>query len=285
MRAKSVVLSVLVLAVAATALAGDVILPTFAWNNAGKGVNNWSSEVYLTNPGPEAIRVTLADVYVGKIKEMTPPCLHPSPVRVDVPAYSTVAWTAASIAIGLGCPEWALVGLRLSSEGHFVVNSRMVNTFASQSTSTERLLTGLSQEVPGVPVEELLQSKTEYMVPGLGWEPAPCGAVQFDNYLQIVNPNDETATITLALGTDSTAGELMIDGVRQAAPYELEVKARSWRQVKVGPAPRNVVQCEAATLDDVFVTASVPVSLYASVVDRRTQDPRTMLPVAVAVAP
>ena len=169
MKVKSLVLSVLVLAAAATATAGDVILPTFAWNNAGKGANNWSSEVYLTNPGPEAIRVTLEDVYVGKIKEMTPPCLHPSPVRLDVPAYSTVAWTAASIAIGLGCPEWALVGLRLSSESFFVVNSRMVNTFTSQSTSTERLLTGLSQEVPGVPVEELLQPKNEYMVPGLGW--------------------------------------------------------------------------------------------------------------------
>ena len=285
MKARYSLLFVVLAVVATSVLAGDVILPTFAWNNAGKGVNNWSSEVYLTNPGPEAIRVTLADVYVGKIKEMTPPCLHPSPVRVDVPAYSTVAWKAANIAIGLGCPESALVGLLLSSEGYFVVNSRMVNTFASQSTSVEKLLTGLSQEVPGVPVEQLLQSKTEYMVPGLGWEPAPCGAVQFDNYLQIVNPNDETVTITLAVGAGSAAGELMVDGVRHAAPYALELKGRSWRQVKVGPAPRNVVQCEAAALDDVFVSVSAPVSLYASVVDRKSQDPRTMLPVQVIQAP
>ena len=116
-------LSVLVLAVAATALAGDVILPTFAWNIPGKGGNNWSSEVYLTNPGPAAIQVTLAGVFIGRIKE-SHPCLPPSPVVINVPAYSTAGWVAARIAMDLGCPDYALVGLLLRSDDLFVVNSR-----------------------------------------------------------------------------------------------------------------------------------------------------------------
>ncbi|MGV8040074.1 MAG: hypothetical protein AB2L07_08350 [Thermoanaerobaculaceae bacterium] len=284
MRAKSLVLSVLVLAVAATALAGDVILPTFAWNIPGKGGNNWSSEVYLTNPGPEAIQVTLTGVFVGKLKE-SHPCLPPSPVVLNVPAYSTAGWVAARIAMDLGCPDYALAGLLLRSDDLFVVNSRMVNTRAVPDPEALNLLQGLSQEVPGIPVEALLQKGQVYMVPGLGWEPAPCGPVQFENYLQIVNPNDESVTLTIGVDSRLESGGLDVDGKPVIAPHQIELKARSWLQVRVGPTPLRAVQCTAPTVDDLFVSASAPVALYASVVDRKTQDPRTMMPVKVTPEP
>lgn len=284
MRARYAVSGVLLLAVAATATAGDVILPTFAWNIPGKGGNNWSSEVYLTNPGPEAIQVTLAGVFVGRIRE-THPCLPPSPVRVSVPAHSTASWVAAQIAMDLGCPDYVLAGLLLRSDRPFVVNSRMVNTRAVPSPDAFNLLQGLSQEVPGVPVEALLQRGGVYMVPGLGWETAPCGPAQFENYLQVVNPNDDAVTLTIGLDPGLGSGQFEVDGKPVAAPHQIELKGRSWLQVRVAPRLLDVVQCLPPTVNDVFVTVTGPVALYASVVDRKTQDPRTMMPVEVTLAP
>ncbi|HPC84283.1 MAG TPA: hypothetical protein P5234_11340 [Thermoanaerobaculaceae bacterium] len=284
MRVKSLMLGALVAAMAATAMAGDVILPTFAWNIPGKGGNNWSSEVYLTNPGPQAIQVTLAGVFIGRIKE-SHPCLPPSPVVVEVPAYSTHGWVAARLAMDLGCPDYVLAGLLLRSEGLFVVNSRMINTRAVPSPEALNLLQGLSQEVPGIPVEALLQKGEVYMVPGLGWEPVPCGPVQFENYLQIVNPNDEEATLTIGGDALLQSGGFEIDGRPVAGPHQVKLGARSWLQVKVGPGFLTGAPCRPATVGDVFVSASAPVALYGSVVDRKTQDPRTMMPVKVIAGP
>lgn len=263
---------------AMAAVAGEVILPTFAWNLPGKGGNNWNSEVYLTNPGPEEIEVTLAGVFMGRIK-VTHPCYPPTPVRMLVPAYSTMGWVASRIAMDLGCPDYALVGLLLGSEGHFVVNSRMVNTFATPDPDAVRLLNGLSQEVPGIPVEDLAQPRATYMVPGLGWEPSPCGPVRFENYLQVVNPGDEAVTLTLLSDPLAGVGDLLVDGKPVRAPHSVEIKARSWLQIRIGPKPAEAGICKPAGVGDVFFQTSGPIALYASVVDRTTQDPRTMLPV------
>lgn len=284
MKARIAVWSALMLAVAVTAMAGDVILPTFAWNIPGKGGNNWSSDVYVTNPGPVAIEVTLAEVFIGRLREGHP-CLPPSPVRIRVPAYSTTAWVAAHVFMDLGCPEQVLAGLLLRSDHLFVVNSRMVNTRSTPSPESFNPLQGLSQEVPGIPVEALLRRDEVYQVPGLGWEPAPCGPPQFENYLQIANPNGEEVTITIGLDPGFGSDGLAIDGKPVTVPHQVVVKGRSWAQVRVGPVLVEGGQCMPPGVDDLFVRPSAPVALYASVVDRKTQDPRTMMPVKVTPAP
>jgi hypothetical protein len=284
MKARNVVLGILLGIAATSALAADVLLPTFAWNIAGKGANRWSSEVYITNPGPEAITVHLADMFVGRILNSNP-CMPPTPVRIEVPAYSTKGWVGNRIWLDLGCPDFIVAGLLLRAQAPFVVNSRMVNTFVAPSPDSLALLSGMSQEVPGVPVEDLQTRGGTYMLPALGWDPNPCGPTRFENHLQVVNPGTEAIELTLMLDPAGGAGELIVDGRSVRAPVVVTVRARSWVQVKVGPKPTEALPCEAARVEDLFFTTSGPVAVYGSVVDRASQDPRTTMPIELAKAP
>jgi hypothetical protein len=284
MKVRNVVLGMLLMVAATSALAGDVLLPTFAWNIGGKGANRWSSEVYITNPGGEAITVELADVFVGRILS-THPCSPPTPVRTEVPAYSTRGWFGSRIWLDLGCPDFFLGGLLLRAEGYFVVSSRMVNTFVAPNPDSAALLSGLSQEVPGIPVEDLQTKGGAYMLPALGWDPNPCGPVRFENHLQVVNPGAEAIELTLMMDPAGGAGELIVDSRPVQVPVVVTVRARSWAQIKVGPRPSGSAPCEVARIEDLFFSTSGPVAVYGSVVDRLTQDPRTTMPVEVTRAP
>lgn len=279
-----VALVVLLVVAATSAMASDVLLPTFAWNIAGNGTNNWSSEVYLTNPGAEAITVHLAATYLGRIQDRHP-CLPPSPVTISVPAYSTKGWVGSQIWRDLGCPDFIVAGLLLRAEAPFIVNSRMVNTFAAPATSTANLLTGLSQEVPGIPAESLPTTGGVYMVPAFGWQPSPCGTASFNNNLQVVNPNDDDAELTLMLDPFGTAREFVVDGKPVTAPHVVPIRARSWVQIKISPALLRGAACMPAQLADVFFTTTRPVAVYGSVVDRASQDPRTTMPIQVVATP
>lgn len=284
MKARLTFLSVLLVVVATSAFAADVLLPTFAWNIAGNGANNWSSEVYVTNPGAEAISVRLAGTYVGRIQD-THPCLPPSPVTIDVPAYSTKGWVGNRIWMDLGCPDFILAGLLLHAEAPFIVNSRMVNTFAAPNPAAANLLTGLSQEVPGIPIENLADRGGTYMLPALGWEPSPCGTGRFSNTLQVVNPGDTDIELSLMLDPSGTAMGFLVDGRPVAAPHAVTIRARTWVQIKVAAELLRNVVCGPPRLADIFFTTSGPVALYGSVVDRATQDPRTTMPIRIAAAP
>jgi hypothetical protein len=279
-----IALVVLLVLAATSATASDVLLPTFAWNIAGNGTNNWSSEIYLTNPGAAAISVRLAATYVGRIQDRHP-CMPPDPVTIAVPAYSTRGWVGSQIWRDMGCPDFIVAGLLLHAEAPFIVNSRMVNTFGPPSTSTASLVSGLSQEVPGIPVENLADKGGTYMVPAFGWEPSPCGSAQFENRLQVVNPNDVDAELTLMLDPFGTAIDFLVDGRPVAAPHVVPIRARSWVQIKIAPTLLRDAACMPPRLADVFFTTSHPVAVYGSVVDRASQDPRTSMPIEVLTTP
>ena len=123
MRTKHVALWLATLLLAGVVVAGDVVLPTFAQNLEGKGGNRWSTEIYLTNPNPTPLAVSLVDVYYGKVS-MPHPCLPPSPVAWEIPPASSVGWMALAIWRDIGCPDSVVGGLLLRADGPFVVNSR-----------------------------------------------------------------------------------------------------------------------------------------------------------------
>ena len=155
---------------------------------------------------------TLEDVYVGKIKEMTPPCLHPSPVRLDVPAYSVAGPRPASplgstVPVGAGRP--ALFGLLRGQQP----DGQHLHLAEHEHQAFDRAQPGSTGCAGGG------AAAAEERVHGAGARlgAGTVRAVQFDNYLQIVNPNDETATITWR-SVLAAAGELMVDGVRRTAP-------------------------------------------------------------------
>jgi hypothetical protein len=278
LRYVAVVLAAVVLPLIATA--GDVILPTFALHFPGVGHSEWTSEVYVTNPGPQTLRVTLGGVYYGR-QVSTHPCLPPV-VPWDIPAYSSAPWFASAIWLDLGCPELALGGLTLHGDGPLVVTSRLVN--AAPVTYEAVPLAGVSQEIPGIPVEDLPVAGSTYLLPAIGWPAIPCGPPRFDNYLRVVNPGEEAMTLTLQLDQPGSQGMLKVNGVDLEVPYTLKFEARSWNQVRVGP-PAPVVgtaACLPPAFHDLFFTVSAPVAVYVSVIDRATQDPRSVLPIKLA---
>jgi hypothetical protein len=276
MNVKRLVLFVIALSTAVSALAGDVILPTFAWNLGGRGLNRWTTEIYLTNPGSSILHVSLEAVYPGKVS-VRHPCLPPSPVAWDVPPYTTVPWMARKIWLDVGCPDTMVAGLMLRSESRFVMQSRMVNS--PDVPASEALLAGISQEVPGMPVEELPAAGSLYMLPALGWHVAPCGQPALQSYLNVVNPGADIVTLTVQLDAAGSAGDMLVDGRLERVPFAIEIKPASWRQISVAPFPGDPAPaCQpVAGLHDLFFQVSGPLAIYGSVVDRSTQDPRTVL--------
>jgi hypothetical protein len=54
-----------------------------------------------------------------------------------------------------------------------------------------------------------------------------------------------------------------------------------WVQIQIGPPTVGGDTCSPPQLFDLFFQVTGPVGCFASVVDRTTQDPRTVMPVPV----
>lgn len=268
---------------AGSALAADTVVPTFAWHVPGASHSLWTSEVYLSNPGPLTARVDLSRVITGRIRAQFR-CLPPINPVVEVPPYSSVLVPATQVALALGCPLEFLGALVMGCEQEITVSSRLVNERKRSSATGERLLEGVGEEVPGLPRASLPHPGATFMLPAMAWHPNACGAPFFDSYLQLVNAGDGPVALTLNRYRDGRPGELVVDGVEVATPYTVRLGPASWRQIKVEPPPSMLAVCLPAELFDLFFEVDGELAIYASVVDRTTQDARTVLPVASADA-
>jgi hypothetical protein len=260
---------------AAGVAAGQIVLPVFAYDLPGVGTNRWTSELYLVNRGATDATVRLAAFLPGALTISTP-CLPPI-AEVSVAPYSTVLWTAAAVSRDLGCPQQAIGALVLEAYGDVVVDSRMVNGSVAGAVD-QGPLSGLGQEIPGVRVEDLVPAGTVSMLPGLLWHPNACGPPRFETYLYFANPGDKPATLTLMQDHDGAPGTLLLDGGAVATPVDLGVPAHGWRRVAVAPTPSTIAGCLPPQLFDLFFSADAPLAGLASVVDRSSQDARTVLP-------
>lgn len=72
---------------------------------------------------------------------------------------------------------------------------------------------------------------------------------------------------------------LSVNGTDVATPYTFTVGAGAFRQLKVALGGLIPPVCLPPQLVDLFFTANGPVAVVASVVDRSTQEPRTIVPV------
>lgn len=275
---------VVVLAGASAVVAEEILLPGYAYRLGGQGGNLWTSEVFVTNLGPETTTARLVDILVGSVT-ITNPCVPPDEITLEIPPYATVPWPAIRLREHLGCPDSLVGALVIESSGPIVVDSRMVNSRSGTSTGPAGLPAGWGQEIPGVPFSQLPQPEVVQIVPGLAWHPSPCGPPKFETHLNFSNPSDSEISVTLSVTADMSPGKIRLDGREVTTPFSLPVRAKSWRQVRISPPASMLPVCRDPEYFDFFLVAGAPFGVYASVLDRTSQDPRTVLPLALQGAP
>jgi len=275
------VLFVTALLVASQAMAGQILLPVFTYALPGSSGNLWYTEISLVNPTQETITVD-PPVFLPGSMDLTHPCLPPAR-QIQVPAESTVIWKPWDIGMELGCPDSAVGGLLLSADGPLVVTSRVTNV-RDWEISTTGPLQGFGQTIDGIDVTALPGPQEVLMLPGMIWHPNSCGPREFDSYVGFANPGDEPLDAIIDLGPQTGDSAVYVDGKLMGLPATVTVPARSWIQVHLSPVNSIMAVCLPPQRFDLLITVKGPMAVYGSVVDRSTQDPRTVLPVPVQAA-
>ena len=263
--------------VSGVAAADQYVVPDFALGWPGKDGNLWSSEVFLSNPGPITVRVRTGRFLAGVFK-VGVPCYPPLPAFHEVPPYTTVMLSSFDLSLELTCPAAALGALAFDADGPVQITSRVVNVRAG--TSVGPVLSGLGQEVPAFAPADLTAAGVIYQFPGLFWDPFRCGRSSlFDIYVYLVNPGTEPVDVTLQQTRNGSPGELVINGMSVPTPHTFSIEPQGWRQLRVELGGALPAVCLPPQIVDLFFSATGGVAAIAAVMDRVSQDPRTVLPV------
>ncbi len=257
--------------------AENLILPAFAHNIAGENGVRWSSEIYLTNPSRQPVQVALVKLLPGHVKRPAPCDLFMPPTRV-VPPRSAVVWTSVGLAVDLGCAQEALGALVLSADGPIDVTSRMVSHKKGEPTP-HGVLVGQGQEVRVLSFDEI-PPPGDYLLPALSWRTDDWLSSAFDTYAGFANPSAVPVTVTLEVIDGHGEGEVVIDGVGIRLPASFDVPANAWLQVRLRMQDSDEHPCTGPENFDLSVSTNGSVAMYASVVDRSSNDARTVAPVA-----
>lgn len=273
---KKAVLSLVFCLGAVFSFGEETLVPIVAWGAAGAGGNRWSTELYLTNLTSTSMNVILVKDLPLRVKPSPHPCLRPTePILVEPQRTRIVL--ASELGHFLGCPEEYVGGLVFSHPEGLVLQTRMTNTKHFVTEITDSPLRGFSQEIPGVSMAELAGGHGRYIVPALVWSPNPCpGEPVFDTYLYLANPGDGDATVTFF----PREGETFHVGLpqEQELPFSVKVPGGKVVQRALRPVPPGEGgPCSSAEFFDLYFEADAPVAVLASVVDRASNDARTVL--------
>jgi hypothetical protein len=260
----------------ASAFAETYLVPAVAFLVPGHDGNRWSSELYLTNSSSEQITVTLGPLLLGR-RRPPEPCLTFVPVTRKVPAHTTLLWSAAELGPDMGCATLALGGLMLDATAPIDIRSRLVNHGANPPRPFLPLH-GPGQVFDAVPTADLPRDGA-HQLPGLLWHRNACGPEEFATNLGFANPGEEPVDLTVNLPPSLAEQGIRIAGEPVELPHKIRVPAHRWKQVKVQPEPSMLTVCMDPELFVVWIDTSGPVAIYASVIDRPAQDPRTVTPV------
>jgi hypothetical protein len=260
--------------------AGELVLPVFALNLDGRNDDRWSSELYLTNPGEQPVLVELAQFLPGNITTTRPCDLFMTPTRV-VPPHSATVWTATGLATDLGCADSARGGLVLRADGPLHVTSRLVNLEDSGTDHSGAILSGRGEAFDAVPIEQL-PARGTHLLPALMWHRNPCqGGPEFETVVGFANPGPEPVEVILDVPHE-TGGPVLVDGEEVYLPYRFEIAERSWQQFRLSPQRDDGAKCGSVESFLVRLDLTGPLAVYASVIDRKSGDPRTVTTVPMA---
>ena len=280
MRTRLVIALGLLVLGAAAAMAEEMVLPVFAVAWPGKGGNLWNTEVFATNPGPVPVMLEIGPFLAGRTQVATP-CEHPVPFRHELPPYTTQLVMSTELSTAIGCPDFAIGGLAFSAAGEVSLVARVVNTARAFTSAAPSALLGVGQQIPAIPASQLAVSGSVYQVPGLILDQNPCAGPRFESYLYIANPGPEKVDLTLQQTEDGkSSGELILSGKPVGTPYTVTVPPYGWLQFLVQEAGTVEGPCTDPKVVDLFFTTNGPLAVVGTVVDRSSQEPRTVLPLA-----
>ncbi|MEJ2580747.1 MAG: hypothetical protein P8127_03755 [Acidobacteriota bacterium] len=273
---RRIILLIIICSAALPAAAGELVLPVFALNLEGRFGDIWSSEIYLTNPGDVPVQVELSRFLPGDIHKPTPCDLFMPPTRV-VPAHSAAVWTAAGLATDLGCAESARGGLVLRSDGPLFVTSRLVNLAGMENKGDSTILSGRGEAFEAIPTDDL-PAAGSHLLPALMWHRNSCDGSDFDTFVGFTNPGPEPVEVLIDVPHEP-AKAVRINNREVLLPHRLTVQGGSWRQFKIAPVVEDGAPCGGVESFVIRVEIDVPIAIYASVIDRKSGDPRTVYPV------
>ncbi|MGC8915625.1 MAG: hypothetical protein ACP5NF_01440 [Thermoanaerobaculum sp.] len=251
------------------------LVPVVAWGAPGAAGNRWNTEVYLTNLTAQEEQVTGITALPLRVKTGPHPCLPPvAPVVVG--PWSTKVLYASELNTWLGCPEEFVGGLVFEHGPGLLVTTRMTNTKGFADPGATGPLRGFSQEIPGVPEDQLPGGEGRFMIPTLAWHPNPCEGSQFDTYLYLANPGESEVTVRL-LARQGEDFRFRLGDVEVQLPYLVKVPKGRVVQLALLPPLGGGGPCGSPVFFDLFFEADARVGVLASVVDRASNDPRTVL--------
>jgi hypothetical protein len=256
--------------------ATELVLPVFALNVEGRSGDVWSSEVYLTNPGDQPVQVEIARFLPGNIDKPAPCDFFMAPTRV-VPAHSATVWTAAGLATDLGCAESARGGLVLRADGPIHVTSRLVNRAGMNDDEGSTVLSGRGESFEAIP-RESLPAPGSHLLPALMWHRNPCDGSDFDTFIGFANPGPNPVEVKLDIPHESGRA-VRINGDEVFLPYDVIIPGNAWLQLRLAPNVEEGAPCGSVESFLVRLETDGPVAIYASVIDRKSGDPRTVAPV------
>ncbi len=274
---RHLLLSILLILTALPVAATELVLPVFALNLEGRSGDLWSSEVYLTNPSDQPVQVEIARFLPGNINKPAPCDFFMAPTRV-VPAQSATVWTAAGLATDLGCAESARGGLVLRADGPVHVTSRLVNSTGMDNDDSSTVLSGSGEAFEAIPLE-LLPAPGSHLLPALMWHRNPCDdGSDFDTFVGFANPGPDPVEVKLDIPHESGRA-VRINGREVFLPHEVTIPGGKWRQFRLAPSEEQGAPCGSVESFLVRMEIDAPVAIYASVIDRKSGDPRTVTPV------
>ena len=256
--------------------ATELVLPVFALNVEGRSGDVWSSEVYLTNPGDQPVQVEIARFLPGNIDKPAPCDFFMAPTRV-VPAHSATVWTAAGLATDLGCAESARGGLVLRADGPVHVTSRLVNRAGMNDDEGSTVLSGRGESFEAIP-RESLPAPGSHLLPALMWHRNPCDGSDFDTFIGFANPGPNPVAVKLDIPHEFGRA-VRINGDEVFLPYDVIIPGNAWLQLRLGPNVEEGAPCGGVESFLIRLEIDGPVAIYASVIDRKSGDPRTVSPV------
>jgi len=257
--------------------AAELVLPVFALNLEGRSGDLWSSEVYLTNPGDQPVQVEIARFLPGNINKPAPCDIFMAPTRV-VPPQSATVWTAAGLATDLGCAESARGGLVLRADGPVHITSRLVNRAGIEADEESSVLSGRGEAFEAIP-RKRLPAPGSHLLPALVWHRNPCGTgSDFDTFVGFANPGPDPVEVELDIPHESGRA-VRINGQEVFLPHNVTIPGGKWRQYRLAPSEEDGAPCGSVESFLVRLEIDAPVAIYASVIDRKSGDPRTVAPV------
>ena len=240
--------------------------------------NVWTTEIYLINPTENDLQVTGPRSLPLRTSEPAESCFWPGFPWV-VPAGGSLLIPADSLNAAMGCPSVYVGGAVFDADPGTVVHGRTVNHKSVAPAESGQFLAGLGQEIAGVGAADLPSPGTDYLLAALLWDAAQYCASLYDVYVYVANPGMADATITL-VSVNWGIEAMYVNGARVTLPYTIDVPAGREVQLALQPIAGGPTEwcSHYARLLDITFRVSAPLAVLGTVVDRATNDARTVAP-------